>query len=404
MNIHIEKGIANGTVLAPPSKSMAHRLLICAALSRGESVIKNLSFSEDISATADCIRALGADCRIEGDTAFVCGIDFNKTVNNTLCCRESGSTIRFFVPICLLFSNEITLTGSEYLLKRPMNIYADICKERGLTFDLNDKNLTVKGKLESGIFKMPGNVSSQFVSGLLFVLPLLSGDSKIELIGGIESKSYIEMTISALSCFGVSISWENENTLYIKGNQKYKPQNLAVEGDYSNTAFFEALNIFGGNVLVEGLNKNSLQGDRVYLDIMPKLLSGTPTVDIKDCPDLAPVLFAVAAANNGARFTGTKRLKIKESDRGSAMREELSKFGIESVIEENEITVFKGELKPPKAILDGHNDHRIVMALSVLSTLTGGEIEGAEAVKKSFPDFFTKLSGLGIKVTGYDNK
>ena len=196
--------------------------------------------------------------------------------------------------------------------------------------------------------------------------------------------------------FGVRISKADERTFYIKGNQRCKNRSVSVEGDYSNAAFLDAFNLIGGNVVVTGLSKNTAQGDYVYKDYFFELQNGTSILDLSDCPDLAPILMTVAALYNGAVFTGTNRLKIKESDRGEAMREELSKFGAKVIIEENKITVNKADLKTPVTYLNGHNDHRIVMSLAILASVTGGEIYGAEAVSKSFPDFFTKISSLGI--------
>ena len=206
------------------------------------------------------------------------------------------------------------------------------------------------------------------------------------------------MTVKALADFGVRISRTDEHTFFIKGNQAYKSRELSVEGDCSNAAFFEALNSMGGNVAVTGINKDTCQGDSVYKKLFGKLVRGLAEIDVSDCPDLAPVLMAAAAANNGVKLTGTHRLKIKESDRGAAMAAELKKFGSRTELAENEITVHPCTLNRPETPLDGHNDHRIVMALSLLCSITGGSIYGAEAVAKSFPDFFERLSTLGIKV------
>jgi 3-phosphoshikimate 1-carboxyvinyltransferase len=230
----------------------------------------------------------------------------------------------------------------------------------------------------------------------LFALPLLDGDSIIDIIPPIESCSYINLTIRALREFGVEVKWQDERTLFIKGNQKYKAGEVTVEGDYSNGAFFEALNYLGDDVRTEGLREESIQGDKVYREFFAMLDKGTPTLHLADCPDLGPVLFAMAAAKHGGVFTGTRRLRMKESDRGAAMAQELEKFGVSVRVEENTIVVYPAEFHPPQEILCGHNDHRIVMALAVLLTKTGGVIDGTEAVKKSMPDFFDKLKELGL--------
>lgn len=404
MRASVNKSKASGSVVAPPSKSMAHRMLIGAGLSKGTSVIKGISESEDMKATLDCLSSLGADCKLSGDTVTVTGADIkNLPENPHLKCRESGSTLRFFIPICLMSGDtEVTLSGSDYLFSRPLNVYEEICSKQGIAYKREGASLKLKGALKSDNFRIKGNISSQFITGLLFVLPLLNEDSTITLIPPVESLSYINLTIQALRVFGVEVKWQDDKTLYIKGNQEYKAVDTFVEGDYSNAAFFEALNTLGGNVEVKGLLDDSLQGDRIYKKHFPALLKGTPTINISDCPDLGPVLFAVAGAKHGGVFTGTRRLRLKECDRAEAMAQELKKFGIAVKVREDSVVVYPHDFHAPDEILCSHNDHRIVMALTVLSTLTGGEIEGAEAVRKSMPDFFEKIKSVGVEVTQYD--
>ncbi len=397
MIIKISPSTAFGQVKAPPSKSMAHRLLICGALSK-QSVISGVAFSKDIEATLGCLRALGAEISVMDDTVTIGGIDINKTpASQSLFCNESGSTLRFLIPLCLLFGGYFTLSGSQRLMERSLSVYEEICKSQGITFTKTNTNIALCGKLNAGKYVVRGDISSQFISGLMFALPLLQQDSIIEITGNLESGSYLNLTIKALADFGVQITRYDERTFYIKGNQTYKSRKLKVEGDYSNAAFFEAFNLIGGNVAVSNLSKISAQGDRVYKEMMTEISNGTPTLDISDCPDLAPVLIAAAALKNGAKFVGTHRLKIKESDRGAAMAEELMKFGCSIRVLENEIIVPKCELYSPKIPLSSHNDHRIAMALSVICSIYGGEIYGAEAVAKSFPDYFERLNSLGIK-------
>lgn len=394
----IEKSKANGKVYAPPSKSMAHRYLICGALSGG-SVIKGISFSEDIKATLSCLESLGADIKIDGDTVTIGGIDINKGIkSNKLFCNESGSTLRFLIPLCLLFDEKIVLTGTKRLFERSLSIYEKLCEEQSLIFIKSENAVALKGKLSSGKYVVRGDISSQFISGLMFALSLLEKDSEIEIIGDLESSSYLSLTIKALADFGVRISRSDERTIIIKGNQSYKKRSLRVEGDYSNAAFLDAFNPLGSSVLVSGLDENSAQGDKVYKEIYPLLLKDKPSVDVSDCPDLAPIIMAVGAALNGVELTGTKRLKIKESDRGLAMKTELKKFGCDVEIFDNSIIVNKCELKRPIPLLESHNDHRIVMALTVLCSITGGEIYGAQAVAKSYPDFFSVIKKLGVDV------
>ncbi|MEE1185496.1 MAG: 3-phosphoshikimate 1-carboxyvinyltransferase [Acutalibacteraceae bacterium] len=398
MDVIIEKSKAVGSLCAPPSKSMAHRLLICAALSKGISTVSNLAFSEDIKATISCLQSLGADIKIENDKATVKGINFKNLKDNNLFCNESGSTLRFLIPICALFDRKICLGGTDRLLQRSFSVYEDLFKSQGLLFEKEKNSITVQGRLHSGDYSVPGDVSSQFISGLLFALPLLEGDSVIKITGNIESNSYISLTIKALLQFGIKIDRVDEHTLHIKGNQNFISQNVGVEGDYSNAAFLDAFNLIGGNVQVNDLDENSVQGDKIYKTIFKELENENISVDISDCPDLGPVLMALGAAKNGITLTGTHRLKIKESDRGAAMALELSKFGIEVINYENSIIVKKGELQTPNSKLHSHNDHRIVMSLSILCSMVDGEISDAQAINKSFPNFFDEIQNLGIKI------
>ncbi len=404
MKIKIMKGKAKGWVEAPPSKSMAHRLLICAGLSHGTCTVHGIAESKDVLATIDCLESLGVKCERNGESLTVTGIDRkHAAANRILDCRESGSTLRFFVPICLISGSNTILSGSQRLMERPLGIYKNLCDERGLLFSQDITSLMIKGPLKPGSFKLAGNVSSQFISGLLFALPLLDGDSTLTITPPIESRSYINMTISALGIFGVKAEWKDQNTIFIKGNQEYRSKEAWVEGDYSNAAFFEALNVFGGDVKINNLQPDSIQGDRVYSNMFEQLSKGTPALNISDCPDLAPILFAVAAAKNGGVFSGTRRLKIKESNRSEVMTQELRKFGVSAKVYDDEVIVYPTDFKKPEEDLYGHNDHRIVMSEAILLTLTGGTIEGAEAVTKSFPDFFDKLTSLGIEVEQIEN-
>lgn len=403
MIAEIRPSKSRGIMEAPPSKSMAHRLLICGGLSEGKSVIEGISSSEDMKATLDCLAAIGAKYEIEGKKVTLTGADIrNIPENAVLRCRESGSTLRFFIPICLLDGKTFTFTGSEKLLSRPLSVYKEIFEKQGIYFEASADKISLGGKLKNGVFEIPGNISSQFITGLLFVLPLLEEESKIKLIPPVESRSYINLTIEALSVFGIKVEWQDENTLFIRGGQSYKAAEAKVEGDYSNAAFFEALNVLGSEIKITGLEPESLQGDKIYEKYFPLLEKGEKNIDISDCPDLGPILFAVAAAKNGGTFTGTKRLKIKESDRAFAMAEELSKFGTKVTVNEDSVIIDASEFHAPSETLSGHNDHRIVMSCAVLSTLTGGKIEGAEASRKSLPDFFERLKKLGFEVTLYD--
>lgn len=400
MNVTIQPGRAVGYVTVPSSKSMAHRMLICAGLSGGTSQIGGIDLNEDILATIACLRALGADCSVSGDTVTVRGVDMKRArAMDILSCHESGSTLRFFIPLALLSGHKVSFSGTEKLLSRPLSIYAQLCAQRGFTFTQNVSYVDVQGKLTADTYTVPGDISSQFISGLLLALPMVEGDSVISIIPPVESRGYIDLTLQAMASFGVHAHWQDEVTLVIPGNQQYTAADLYVEGDYSGAAFFEALNFLGGDVDVGGLNPDSLQGDKVYTEHFQRLSFGCPTIDISNCPDLGPILFAVAAAKHGAHFTGTRRLKLKESDRAAVMAEELSAFGTEVTVGENTVDIAAKAFHAPDRVLHGHNDHRIVMSLAVLLTRTGGSIEGAEAVSKSFPDFFDKLKDVDIDVT-----
>lgn len=402
MRVKITPGKAKGTVAAPPSKSMAHRMLMGAGLACGTSVIENIDLSEDIKATLGILEALGGRYRMEGNAVIMEGIGGNlMQPSGSLDCRESGSTLRFFLPIVLTKGGRFSFVGAKRLMERPLGIYEKICKNQQILFQKEETELVVEGQLKATHFQVQGNVSSQFITGLLYALPLLEKDSILEVIPPIESKAYIDMTLEALSMFGIAVRRE-ENCYYIKGNQVYQAQKVRVEGDYSNAAFLDAFRLLGGEVQVMGLRKDSLQGDRIYRNYFEKLQAGHPVLDIAECPDLGPILMGMAATLHGAIFTGTKRLQMKESDRGRVMAQELAKFGVRVNVMDNEIEVFKGTLHKPTEVLESHNDHRIAMTLAVLSSITGGRIDGAEAVRKSYPNFYQVIRDLGIAVTQED--
>ena len=388
-----------GSVQAPPSKSFAHRALIMAAMCSGPCTVKGIEPSQDVLATLDCLAALGKSAELKDNSAVfkdgsLCG---GKEIK--LYCRESGSTMRFFIPIALALGGHYYFYGSETLLKRPMDVYEDIFRAAGIAFTRHEDCFEAGGKLLAGEYNVRADVSSQFITGLIFALLLADGDSRIRLIPPVSSKAYIDITRSVIRDFGGSVSFEDELTIAVKGSFRQACSEYTVEGDYSNAAFLDALALLGGKVNTNGLNELSVQGDKVYKDHFRELEKGFAFINIDSCPDLGPVLFAAAAAKYGAHFSGTKRLRIKESDRCSAMKEELAKFGVSCVDDYDDFIVEPGTLKSPGTVICGHNDHRIVMAMSVLLTFTGGRIEGAEAVSKSFPDFFDVLRSLHTDVT-----
>lgn len=389
--------VLHGRVDAPPSKSMAHRYLIGAALSGQKCRLSGISYSEDILASIDCLRALGAKIVIDNDTVTVDPNGFMQVDAPVLECRESGSTLRFFIPLALCLGKSVRFTGSQRLFERPLDVYKELCRNNGFDFEKEKDSLTVCGRLTEGSYRIRGDISSQFITGLILALVYLGKESSIEILPPFESRSYIDLTLSALASFGADVRFLGEYKIEIKPSKMHAFSGR-IEGDYSNAAFLDAFNLLGSSVEVGNLKSDSLQGDKVYKDYFEKLSVGTPTLDISNCPDLGPILFALAALKNGAVFTGTDRLKVKESDRGSAMHEELSKLGGGLIFGENQITVPKQDLKYNGIELCGHNDHRIVMALSVVLSKTGGAISEAEAVSKSYPEFFNDIKALGAEV------
>ena len=387
-----------GKIEAPPSKSMAHRYLIGAALSKTTCQISGIDYSEDILASMDCLKALGARIIAEGDTVTINAAAFMENLDKpVLNCRESGSTLRFFIPLALCLGKEVVFQGSTRLLERPLDVYEELCERNHFTLIKNENRVTVCAKLQSGAYTIRGDISSQFITGLVFALVYLGEEASIEILPPFESRSYVNLTIDSLRSFGADVEFVDEYHIEIR-KSLMKSFSGKIEGDYSNAAFLDAFNYTGSDVKVQNLKKESLQGDRVYTEYFKKIAEGTPELDISDCPDLGPVLFALAALKNGATFTGTERLKAKESDRGMAMHEELQKLGGGLVFGENSIVVPNQTLEDKGQTLCGHNDHRIVMAMSVILAKIGGRIEGAEAVRKSYPNFFADIQGLGAKV------
>ena len=424
MVVKIEKSRLFGVAEFPPSKSDSHRLIIAAALCQGESVISGISLCDDVLATIESLRALGAEISLSGNVAHVRGIDIRKSAAlRELPVGESGSTLRFLIPLALMTGNRIKFVGKERLFRRPLSVYEEIAKKYGAEFEISDSRLELCGKIQSGEYRLRGDISSQFITGLLFALPLLQGDSKIIIEPPFESRPYVDMTMATLGKFGIEVHFEDENTIAVKGGQKYKGGNFSSEGDWSGGAFLFALGLLHPDIKVLGYDASSLQGDKVCVEYFERIKSaavgatcggavdsayarvtlGTPIIDISDCPDLGPVLFAIAAYFGEAEFYGTRRLLIKESDRAGAMAAELQKFGARLEIFENSVKVFGGNLHEPSEALCGHGDHRIVMSLAVLCSIFGGEIRGAEAIGKSYPEFFEVFSSLGGNIRILEN-
>ena len=409
-----------GSVKIPPSKSMAHRAIICAALSDGICRIDNIDYSDDIIATINAMNSLGATIEKYDDYIEVVGIykNINKIKRNRIIdCNESGSTLRFLVPISLLFKGSNKFIGKGNLGKRPLTTYYNIFNDQGIkySYEENNLNLVVDGELKPGVFEVEGNISSQFITGLLFALPLLNGDSKITITKEMESKGYIDLTLKAISDFGIEIINNNYSEFIIKGNQKYNARNYRVEGDYSQAAFFLCADGLGNNVVCRDLDLNSLQGDKEIIDILERMnvvfntneigLSGevsgeliSTVIDGSQCPDIIPVLSAVSALSKGTtEIINAGRLRIKECDRLSAVTSELKKLGAQIIEKEDGLVITGVEKLQGGVEVWSHKDHRIAMTLAIASTMCKKPIiiKDYECVAKSYPSFFEDFKALG---------
>ena len=408
------------TIKLPCSKSLAHRAIICASLADGISHITNVDFSVDIDATISAMQHLGAKIEkkeheviVEGSSRF----NYDGQMVNAF---ESGSTLRFLIPVFSLCDKEVTFIGSKRLMERPQSVYEKLFAKQNISFIHNDK-ITINGRLKSGMIEIDGNISSQFISGLLFTLPLLDNDSQIIIKPPFESKSYVDLTLQILKIFSVEAYYQDEYTLIIKGNQKYMACDYEVEADYSQLAFFGALGLINNDVECINFTLDSLQGDKQILNAFEKMNGivnniedgfifrssdlHAATIDLQNCPDLGPMLFALATQAKGQSvFTNALRLRIKESDRIEAMEQELRKLN-QKIYSSEDVVYVNGKNKViAKEILSSHNDHRIVMALSILATISENvvEIDQVEAINKSYPKFFDDLRKCGIRVELYD--
>lgn len=407
-----------GAAAAPPSKSMAHRAVLCAALAQGSSHLYNLEYSKDISVTLDAAAQLCAEVQRGERDAVLRGLGQFKPVTHPVDCCESGSSLRFLIPLFSLTGQPVTFVGQGRLMERPQGVYAELFQRQGLGFVQSGGGISVCGTLRPGSYELAGNVSSQFVSGLLFALPLLAQPSTLHLIPPVESRSYIEMTRAAQAAFGVASQWQDETTLYIPGGQSYRPRDYTVEGDYSQAAFLAVLGAVRGGITVTGLAAETLQGDAAILDILHRCgaafvrdadgihfqrsrLRGVD-IDLADCPDLGPILMVLGLFCEGrTTIRNAGRLRLKESDRIAAMEQELRRCGGRIQSDGGTVTVQGGALHPPAGPFCGHNDHRVVMSCAVLALAAGfgAQIDGAEAVRKSWPNFFSVIQTLGAEVT-----
>ena len=404
----------NGSVSVPPSKSAAHRAIICAALSHGKSVVSPVDLSEDIKATIHCMKNLGAEISLVDNALYIDGSHTLDCKAAKLDCSESGSTLRFLIPVAAAGGIETEFVGHGKLPQRPIGVYADCLPPRGtMCITQGGLPLKISGKLHSGVFEIPGNISSQFITGLLLALPLLSGDSEIVLTSPAQSVGYINMTVDIMKSFGVNVT-ETDKGWYINGNQAYKANNFTVEGDWSQAAFFMTAAALGGKITIDNLDVNSTQGDKECLEIYSRFGAdvsvddkGNITVECnklhgininaENIPDMVPALAVTAALAKGTTvISGAQRLRIKECDRLAAMTDGLSSLGAD-ITETEDGLVINGTDMLKGAEVSGYNDHRIVMSLSSAAVRCSGDIiiSDAHSINKSYPSFFEDFNNLG---------
>ncbi len=408
MTVCLRPGPLAGTVTPPPSKSQSHRFLIAAALADGDSLIRNLGDSEDIAATRRCLSVLGADFACTQSGLLVHGMGANpmsplrRLAYPHLDCGESGSTLRFLIPVALAVRGGGVFTGRGRLMERPLGPYETLFREKGIFLEKKDGVLTVRGLLEPGTYSLPGDVSSQFFSGLLFALPLLDGPSALVPTTHLESEEYVSLTAQALDVFGVrtAATLSLPPQYHVDGPQSYRPREVTVEGDWSQAGFWYAAKSLGHPVTVDGVDAASLQGDKVVAELY-ETLAGPDDVDIdvSGCPDLVPPLAAMAALRAGrvTRLVNAARLRAKESDRLTAVAQVLNALGGD-VTEGSDFLAIRGKTSLAGGVtVDSFHDHRIAMMTAIAATRCEAPITltGAESVRKSYPTFWADLARLG---------
>lgn len=414
--VRVLPSVFNGEVTLPPSKSDVHRAILCASLARGKSVISPVDMSQDILATIDCAKALGADITVDGSTVYVDGTNLFGSKTAELNCRESGSTLRFFIPVAAAGGVAATFTGKGRLPQRPIGIYLDCLPKFGVKCTTEGGlPLDISGRLQSGCFEVPGNVSSQFITGLLLALPLTGKDCTIAVTSPLQSVGYINMTIRTMGVFGVKVE-ATENGYFIKGGQSYKPCRYTCEGDWSQAAFFMAAGALGGRLTLKGLRTDSIQGDMQCLEIFKEFgadVTVTPngitvtggdlkgiSIDATQIPDLVPILAVTAAfAKGSTNIYGAERLRIKESDRLNAISTCLNKVGAR-VTEKPDGLIIEGVKSAAGGSVEGYNDHRIVMSMAICAEKSTApiEISDKESINKSYPSFFEDYKKVKGKV------
>lgn len=395
----IEPGRLSGSVTPPPSKSFLHRYILSCALATGESVIENVALSEDIRATLRCVSALGARWRLEDGVLHISGMggDYRGAPMPRFDCGGSGTTLRFMIPVASVLCGGGVFTGGGRLLRRPLRPYFDIFDSAGISYSLSEAELRVEGTLGAGEYFLPGNVSSQFFSGLMFAMALCAGHSHVASRGALESAAYAEMTCEALRLAGIDAHAEDSG-FHVAGG-RFGQRRYTVEADWSQAAFWIAANAIGNDIDINGLSETSVQGDRRIMELSRLLMQdGGKEIDMSQCPDLLPPAALIAAfAPGNCRFTGCERLRYKESDRISSVCGALRTLGADITERADGLTVIGRRVLPGGATVDCRNDHRIAMMASVaaLRCREPAVISGCECVRKSYPEFYEDLSMLG---------
>lgn len=406
MNVTIQPTLLKGSITPPPSKSQAHRVVIAAALAGGVSTLSHLARSQDIEATLGCMAALGACGEQMGEeTVRIHGMGtcISERENTPrFDCGESGSTLRFLIPVALAVVGGGVFTGRGRLMERPQQPYFDLFEEKGIFYEQKDGVLTVRGELKPGRYALPGNVSSQFITGLLYALPLLDGDSEIVLTTALESKGYVDMTLDVLEKFGIRVDWKG-GRFFIPGGQKYVSRDMTIESDWSQAAFWYAARALGSELDIRNLNAFSVQGDMAVVPYYLKLtVPGDVELDVSQCPDLVPALAAMAAVRQGKTYiTNAARLRIKESDRLATVTDVLNCMGADVTEQSDSLTIVGRDSLASGVGVDSHNDHRIAMMAAVAATRCQKPITvlGAQCVAKSYPNFWEDYEALGGRIT-----
>lgn len=418
MNVLITPNKLSGTVLIPPSKSESHRAIIAASLAKGKSIINNIVYSEDVLATIGAMEKIGVKFIKNANQLIVNGVArINFTDDNFIDCNESGSTLRFVLPVLSLSKQKVVFTGKPNLFRRPMSVFEAIFRQCELSFVQTDKNIIMSGALTPGYYELPGNISSQFISGLLFALPLLKGDSVVKVTTVLESEEYVTMTVAILKHYGINIIVEDHNLFHIPGNQVYQPANFCIEGDFSQMAVFATAGFLNGNITCKNIHHDENQPDRRILEYGKRMGGNYEVIengyafhrsemtgevlDIGQCPDLGPILALLGALSNGTTvIDNAARLKFKESNRLQSTYDTLKAMGVNVELTDSSL-IIQGRSTLEGGTFETFNDHRIAMMIAIASSHCNKPvlIKNAEVVNKSYPEFFADFARVGGNFT-----